>query len=172
MKSVWYKKRCSSFPRRSSSSSKVSRRQKRKQNARRASRERERERKAPSECDIVMLSRESIRVALLVRHINVAHFFSNSINLRAPASLMRCAHRYAHLKEGFFLRRGGEKKEEEEEEEKVHDDDDDDDGMMMMMMMRAFTTLCEKRPRLWVHCHRLRGGGITEILSMRTTTMQ
>ena len=82
---------------------------------------------------------------------------------------MRCAHRYAHLKEGFFLRRGGEKKEEEEEEEKVHDDDDDDDGMMMMM--RAFT-LCEKRPRR-VHCHRLRGGGggITE-MSMRTTTMQ
>ena len=72
-------------------------------------------------------------------------------------------------KRAFFLRRGGEKKEEEEEEEKVHDDDDDDDGMMMM---RAFTTLCEKRPRLWVHCHRLRGGGITEILSMRTTTMQ
>ena len=80
---------------------------------------------------------------------------------------MRCAHRYAHLKEGFFLRRGGEKKEEEEEEE-VHDDDDDDDGMMM----RVFT-LCEKRPRR-VHCHRLRGGGggIPEILSMRTTTMQ
>jgi len=70
---------------------------------------------------------------------------------------------------------GGEKKEEEEEEEeKVHDDDDDDGMMMMMMMMRAFTTLCdEKRPRLWVHCHRLRGGGITrEILSMRTTTMR
>ena len=80
---------------------------------------------------------------------------------------MRCAHRYAHLKEGFFSRRGGEKKEEEEEEEEVHDDDDDDG---MMMMMRAFT-LCEKRPRR-VHCHRLRGGGITEILSMRTTTMQ
>ena len=111
-----------------------------------------------------MLSRESS--VALVRHINVAHFFSNSINLRAPASLMRCAHRYAHLKEGFFLRRGGEKKEEEEDEEEVHDDDDG------MMMMRAFT-LCEKRPR-GVHCHRLRGGGgiITEILSMRTTTMQ
>ena len=167
MKSVWYKKRCSSFPRRSSSSSKVSRRQKRKQNARRASRERERERKAPSECDIVMLSRESIRVALLLRHINVAHFFSNSINLRAPASLMRCAHRYAHLKEGFFSRRGGEKKEEEEEEEEVHNDDDDG-----MMMMRCAFTLCEKRRRRGVHCHRLRGGIIPEILSMRTTTMQ
>ena len=77
---------------------------------------------------------------------------------------MRCAHRYAHLKEGFFLRRGGEKKEEEEEEEEVHDDDDDG-----MMMMRAFT-LCEKRPRR-VHCHRLRGGGITE-MSMRTTTIK
>ena len=170
MERVWYTKRWSSSPRRSSSSKVFSRRQKRKQNARRASREREREREKKSPVGVrylCSLSRESSRVALVVRHINVAHFFSNSINLRAPASLMRCAHRHAHLKEGFFSRRGGEKKEEEEEEE-VHDD-----GMMMMMMRCAFT-LCEKRRRRGVHCHRLRGGGgiIPEILSMRTTTMQ
>ena len=51
-------------------------------------REREREKKkSPVGVRyLCSLSRESSRVALVVRHINVAHFFSNSINLRAPAS--------------------------------------------------------------------------------------